>query len=212
MNIRITMTQSAQHLRSRSMTAAALLFSALPFHAQNPEVQQRLAEIKQASAANKQRSLITPGKNSRRQALRVRLKSNRSSRSPLGPMVSSRRPRSAARKLRPPSGGRLKQHIVEKKTAEFKDYGEQIADLAKQYTQPDPAKTAAAFQAGNVSLQSGGGEGIVTLVIKNYIKPNDSVTLMFNRQNKGIQSIQSCELSGRSLRCRDHRGTVRQAA
>jgi hypothetical protein len=62
--------------------------------------------------------------------------------------------------------------------------------LAKQYTQPDPGRLQAAFQAGNVSLQSGGGEGVVTLVIKNYVKPNDSVTLVFSTQNKAIQSIQ----------------------
>jgi hypothetical protein len=90
----------------------------------------------------------------------------------------------------PPSGGRLKQHVVEKKTAEFKDYGEQIADLAKQYTQPDPQRLQAALQAGNISLVPGGGEGEIKLVIKNYVKPGDSLTLVFNRQQKGIQSVQ----------------------
>jgi hypothetical protein len=89
----------------------------------------------------------------------------------------------------PPSGGRLKQHVVEKKTAEFKDYGEQIADLAKLYTQPDPERLQAAYQAGNISLVPGGGEGIVSLVIKNYVKPGDSLTLVFNRQLKAIQSV-----------------------
>lgn len=54
---------------------------------------------------------------------------------------------------------------------------------------PIRGRLQAAFQAGNVSLQSGGGEGEVTLVIKNYIKPNDSVTLVFNQQQKAIQSI-----------------------
>ena len=89
----------------------------------------------------------------------------------------------------PPSGGRLKQHVVAKKTSEFKDYGEQIADLAKQYTKPDPGKLQEVFQSGNVSLQSGGGADEVTLVIKNYIKPNDSVTLVFDKQQKAIQSV-----------------------
>ena len=50
-------------------------------------------------------------------------------------------------------------------------------------------KLQAAYQAGNVSLQSGGGEGEITLVIKNYIKPGDSVTLTFGRQEKAIQSV-----------------------
>ena len=44
------------------------------------------------------------------------------------------------------SGGPLKRRIVAKKTAEFKDYGEQIADLARQYTQPDPDRLQQAYR------------------------------------------------------------------
>ena len=33
-------------------------------------------------------------------------------------------------------------------------------------------------------------DGEVKLVIKNYDKPNDSVTLVFNKQQKAIQSVQ----------------------
>jgi hypothetical protein len=87
------------------------------------------------------------------------------------------------------SGGPLKRHIVAKKKAEFKEYGEQIADLARRYTQPDPERLQQALQQGNISMQLGGGESIMTLVIKNYIKPNDSLTLVFNKQRKAIQSI-----------------------
>ena len=56
------------------------------------------------------------------------------------------------------SGGPLKRHIVAKKTAEYKDYGEQIADLARQYTQPDPDRLQQAYQQGNISLQFGGAK------------------------------------------------------
>ena len=170
--------------------AAALLLSAFPFHAQNPELQQRLGEIKQASAANKaalahytwqeQQTTSIKGDVKKQQVFQVRV----------GPDGQQQKTQiGGSQAAPPPSGGRLKQRVVEKKTAEFKDYGSQIADLAKQYTQPDPGRLQAAFQAGNVSLQSGGGEGVVTLVIKNYIKPNDSVTLVFNKQQKAIQSI-----------------------
>jgi hypothetical protein len=87
------------------------------------------------------------------------------------------------------SGGPLKRHIVAKKKAEYKDYGEQIADLARQYTTPDPGRLQQAYQQGNISLQLGGGESMMTLNIKNYIKPGDSVTLVFNKAQKTIQSI-----------------------
>ena len=46
------------------------------------------------------------------------------------------------------SGGALKRHIVAKKKAEYKEYGEQIADLARQYTQPDPDRLAAGLSTG----------------------------------------------------------------
>jgi len=87
------------------------------------------------------------------------------------------------------SGGPLKRHIVAKKKAEYKDYGDQIADLARQYTAPDPGRLQQAYQQGNISLQLGGGESMMTLNIKNYIKPGDSVTLVFNKAQKAIQSI-----------------------
>jgi hypothetical protein len=45
------------------------------------------------------------------------------------------------------------------------------------------------MQQGNISLQLGGNESQVDLTIKNYIKPNDSVTLVFDKQQKAIQKI-----------------------
>jgi hypothetical protein len=176
---------------SKNMTIlAALLFSALPFHAQNPELQQKVAEIKEASAANKmalahytwqeQQTISIKGDVKKQQLFQVNV----------GPDGQQQKTQIGGSQAPPPSGGRLKQRVVEKKTAEFKDYGEQIGDLAKQYTAPDPGRLQAALQAGNISLVPGGGDGEVKLVIKNYIKPGDSVTLVFNRQLKAIQSIQ----------------------
>ena len=40
-----------------------------------------------------------------------------------------------------------------------------------------------------MSLSPGGG-GEIHLVIKNYVKPNDSVTLTFNRAEKAIQGME----------------------
>jgi hypothetical protein len=170
--------------------AVALLLSTLPFHAQNPELQQRLAEIKTASAANKAALAHYTWQEQQTTSIKGDVKKQQVFQVNVGPDGQQQKTQiGGSQAAPPPSGGRLKQHIVEKKTAEFKDYGEQIADLAKQYTQPDPGRLQAAFQAGNVSLQSGGGEGEVTLVIKNYIKPNDQETLVFSKQQKAIQSI-----------------------
>jgi hypothetical protein len=171
-------------------TVAALFLFAPPFYAQNPELQQRLGEVKQASAANKQALSHYTWQEQQTISIKGEVKKQQIFQVSVGPDGQQQKTEIGGSQAAPPSGGRLKQHVVAKKTAEFKDYGEQIGDLAKQYTRPDPAKLQQAFQAGNVSLQSGGGEGEVTLVIKNYIKPNDSVTLVFSAQQKAIQSVQ----------------------
>jgi len=84
-------------------------------------------------------------------------------------------------------GGRLKQHVVEKKKGEFQEYGQQISALAKQYTTPNPQALMQAKDAGNVSLQPGGGT--VGLVVKNYVKQGDSITFTINAGTKQLQSV-----------------------
>jgi hypothetical protein len=178
-----------QLTRGSIVTAVVALFlSALPIHAQSPEVQQKLAEVKTAMAANKQALAHYTWQEQQTTSIKGDVKKQQVYQVSVGP-DGQQKTQIGGSQAPPPSGGRLKQHVVAKKTAEFQDYGEQIAGLAKQYTQPDPERLQAAYQAGNVSLQSGGGEGEITLVIKNYVKPGDSVTLIFNRQQKGIQSI-----------------------
>ena len=50
-----------------------------------------------------------------------------------------------------------------------------ISALAKEYTTPNPEALMPAKQAGNISLQP--GSGTVSLVIKNYVKQGDSMTM-----------------------------------
>jgi hypothetical protein len=190
MKIRFAHDSKAALALPMATAVATLFLFALPFHAQSQELQQRLADIKQASAANKQALAHYTWQEQQTTSIKGEVKKQQIFQVSVGPDGQQQKTQIGGSQAAPPSGGgRLKHHIVEKKTAEFKDYGEQIADLAKQYTQPDPGKLQQAFQAGNVSLQSGGGEGVVTLVIKNYVKPNDSVTLIFNKQQKAIQSV-----------------------
>lgn len=86
--------------------------------------------------------------------------------------------------------GRLKEHVKEKKKEEFQELGQQLAALAHQYAQPDPQRLQQAFQQGNLTLGSAGAPDEIRMVIRNYIKPNDNVTLVFNQQTKAIQSVQ----------------------
>ena len=83
--------------------------------------------------------------------------------------------------------GRIKECIIEKKTEEYEQYGQQFATLAKQYTAPDPERLMQAKQAGNVSLQL--GNSTVALVIKNYVKQGDSITFTIDPQSKRLQNV-----------------------
>lgn len=173
-----------------SLATTAALFFVPSAMAQNPQLQERLGEIKQASAANKQALAHYTWQEQQTISLKGEVKKTQLFQVTVGPDGQQQKTELDSSPAPQPSGRRVKQRIVEKKTEEYQQYGQQIAALAKQYTQPDPQKLQQAYQQGNVSLQSGGGEGVVTLVIKNYIKPNDSVKLLFNRQAKALQSMQ----------------------
>jgi hypothetical protein len=190
MNIRPTLGTKPQTLAAIT-AVASLLLSALPSHAQNPELQQKVAQIKEASAANKAALAHYTWQEQQTISIKGDVKKQQVYQVSVGPDGQQQKTQiGGSQAAPPPSGGRLKQRVVEKKTAEFKDYGGQIADLAKQYTAPDPGRLQAALQAGNISLVPGGGDGEIKLVIKNYIKPGDSVTLVFSKAQKAIQSIQ----------------------
>jgi cytochrome c1 len=167
---------------------AALVLCAPPAMAQNAALQERLAQVKLASAANKQALSHYNWQESVTTSIKGEVKKQQLFLVNVGPDGQQQKSEINAQPDQA-SGGPLKRHIVAKKKAEYKDYGGQIADLARRYTQPDPDRLQQAYQQGNISMQLGGGETIMTLIIKNYIKPNDSVTLVFNKQSKAIKSI-----------------------
>ncbi|MGE5836896.1 MAG: hypothetical protein ACM4AI_20645 [Acidobacteriota bacterium] len=72
--------------------------------------------------------------------------------------------------------GRLKQQIVEKKKDEMKDYMEKAAALIHQYVPPNPEQIQAAKDAGRIAVNPQAG-GKVRLVISQYLKPSDSLTV-----------------------------------
>lgn len=85
-------------------------------------------------------------------------------------------------------GGRVKKAIVEKKTGELKDYMERVTALVHEYVPPDLQKIQAAQSAGNGSVEPPSVPGVSTLVVKNYEKPEDSVSVGFDSQAKKVQS------------------------
>jgi len=83
--------------------------------------------------------------------------------------------------------GRVKGHVIEKKKEEYQEYAQQIGALGKQYTTPNPQLLMQAKQAGNISLQPGGGT--VSIVVKNYVKQGDSMTFTLDPQSKQLQNV-----------------------
>ena len=86
-----------------------------------------------------------------------------------------------------PQGGRLRQRVVAKKKEEYEDYAEKMKALAQQYVPPDKDLIQAAYAKGNVSFTPGPGDTKIT--IANYLKPGDSVVILFNKAEKQITNI-----------------------
>lgn len=171
--------------------AATVLFQTVA-NAQNPELQERVAEMKQAAAKNKQSlaqymyveqvTISLKGEQKKVEHFQVRT-------GPDGkPQKTSLDPPADASA---PKGGRMKQHIVEKKKEEYKDYAEQMKTLAQQYVPPDKDKLQQAYEQGNITLGPvAGNPNDLQLVIHNYVKPNDSMTLVFDKAQKELVQIQ----------------------
>ena len=189
-------TVSRKFAATTLFTVAVLVFASLiriRAAAQNPELQERLAAIKQASAENKQAVAQYTWQEQDTISIKGDVKKQELFQVRMGP---DGKPQKTPLDAQPPqqqqSGrrGRLKEHVVEKKTEEFKDYAQQIGTLAHAYAQPDPQKLQQAFQQGNLTLGSAGAPNEVRIVVTNYIKPNDSVTIVFDKVLKAIQGVQ----------------------
>jgi hypothetical protein len=190
------MKSTARFDLSATLLTLLLSFAGAGFvrstNAQSPELQQRVADVKEAAARNKQalasyswNELVTislKGEQKKQEHFQVRL-------GPHGkPQKTSMDPPDEAAA---PSGGRLKQHVVAKKTDEYKQYAEQMKALAQQYVPPDGELLQKAYAQGNITLgPTGGAPNQIQLVIHNYLKPQDSMTLVFDKTQKALLSIQ----------------------
>jgi hypothetical protein len=159
--------------------------------AQNPEMQQKIAAVKEAAAANKQAlaqytwveqdTISLKGEQKKQEHFQVRL-------GPDGKPQKTSLDAPAAPSQ--PSGGRLKQHVVEKKKEEYKDYADQIKALIQQYLPPDKDLIEQARQKGNVTVGAEpGAAGQYQLVISNYVKQGDKMTLVMDGAQKNLVSL-----------------------
>jgi hypothetical protein len=171
---------------SLSAVAALAMVLAPQSLAQSPELQQHVAEIKQAMSLNKQvlaqytwqeqQTVSVKGEVKKQELFQVRL-------GPDGqPQKTSLDPDQS-------SGGR-KHGIKHRIEEDYENYAHDIAALAQSYAQPDPGKLQQMFEQGNVLLGSAGAPNEVKIVIQGYMKKGDSVTIIFNKTQQTIQSLQ----------------------
>lgn len=188
------MKNIARHNFSSSLLAPLVLLVGTAFtgpaHAQNPALQQQVADIKESMAKNKQAlasyswneqvTISLKGEQKKQQHFQVRLGPD------LKPQKTSLDPPPA-----PPSGGRLKRRVVANKTEEYTDYADQMKALAQQYVPPDKDQLQNAYAQGNISISPvAGAPNELQLIIRNYLKPGDSMTLVFDKTQKAILRIQ----------------------
>lgn len=168
------------------IVAAIALVASVAAIAQNGELQQKLAAAKQAAAENKQRLRQYQWTETTQITLKGDAKpaseklcqygpDGQIQKTPIGPPPEQ------------PSGGRLKQRIVEKKKSEMMDYMDDVKGVLSMYVPPDPDKMQLAYQAGKLSLNPAGG--VVNLVFTDYAQPGDRMTLVFNPAIKKIISL-----------------------
>ena len=175
----------------RVMFALAIGFGfAILVNAQNQEMQERVAEIKAAAARNKQAlaqytwveqvTISLKGEQKKQESFEVRL----------GPDGQPQKSLIGAPAPEATSGGRLKRHIVEKKKEEYKEYADQIKALIQRYVPPDRDLIGQAYEKGNILMgPEAGAPGQYRVVISNYIKPGDKMTLLMDKMQKQIVGL-----------------------
>ena len=159
---------------------------------QNPELQQKVADLKQGMAQNQQllsrytwmeQDVISiNGEQKKEELFNVQL-------GPDGkPQKTPVDPNSVSDSDRQRRG--LRGRIVEKKTEEYTDYAQSIKTLVQQYVPPNQQLIEQARQQGNIMLgPAGGAAGQYRLVISNYVKQGDNMTLVIDKAQGGLSSL-----------------------
>src|SRR5262245_41352260 len=152
----------------------------------NPQmVQQKLAAVKQAAAANQaalrtyqwtESMQISVG-SMQRPPQQFTCRYNADGTVQKTPMGAPQQP---------PSG--LGAKLIEEKVEQLKEYMGRVQDLVRQYVPPDPDKMQKAYAAGNAAINPGAA-GTAQLTFKNYVQNGDSMTFTFDENSKKMSDL-----------------------
>ncbi len=178
-----TAAQISKHL---VMIGVVTLGITAPAISQNPEIQEKLAAVKQAAAENKQKIRQYQWVETTQLTLKGDAKPPTKNSCVYGPdgkvqktMIGAPPP--------PPSGGKMKQKVIANKKAEMKDYMQDVKAVLAMYVPPDPQKMQADLRAGKVSLNP--SPGVVNLIFADYAQHGDKMTLTFDTATKKIGAL-----------------------
>jgi hypothetical protein len=170
------------------LITAALLAAVVPAIAQaGPELQEKLAAVKQSVAENQQKLHQYQWTETTQLTLKGDPKPPSQSACQYGPDGKVQKT-PLTPPPPPPSGGRLKQKVIANKKEEMQEYMGGVKVLLAKYVPPDPQAMQQAFQAGKVSLTPN-PSGLVQIVFKDYALPGDQMTLSFDTAAKKITAV-----------------------
>jgi hypothetical protein len=180
-------TGTAAAMSKSLMIGGAIAFLAVGSAiAQNSELQEKVAVVKQSAAENKQKLQQYQWIETTQLTLKGDPKPPSQNLCRYGPDGQVQK-NLVSPPPEPPSGGRMKQKIIAKKKEEMKDYMGEVKALLSQYVPPEPQKMQQAYQDGKVSLNPAGG--VLNLVFKDYAQPGDQMTLTFDTAAHKIISL-----------------------
>lgn len=178
------------------LLVVAVLCATVPFastlRAQLGDLQAKVGDLKDSAAKNKEAlahytwtervTISLNGQQRKQERFQVRMGADGK---PIKTPIDAPAQEQSAR------GGRLRQRIVEKKKEEFEEYAKQMKDLAQQYIPPEKDLIQDAYSKGNISITPGAGgqQGRIQFLIRNYIRNGDSVTIVFDKDQKQLVSI-----------------------
>lgn len=156
--------------------------------ARKQDLQQRFAEIRQSVAQNRERLRHYAWVESTEVRLKGEPKKMQQNNCRYGPDGNIQKaPVGESSAAKKPRG--LKGKIAKNKIEDIQGYMDRVGSLISRYVPPDPAAMQSAFRTGKASIEGSGGSGPVSLVLRDYAKPGDSVTLIFDTATRKLRSF-----------------------
>jgi hypothetical protein len=156
--------------------------------ARKQDLQQRFAEIRQSVAQNRERLRHYAWVESTEVRLKGEPKKMQQNNCRYGPDGNIQKaPVGESSAAKKPRG--LKGKIAKNKIEDIQGYMDRVGSLISRYVPPDPEAMQSAFRTGKASIEGSGGSGPVSLVLRDYAKPGDSVTLIFDTATRKLRSF-----------------------